>query len=201
MKELVGFLPKGWELAIQPTARFHGNHMRVQPEYALELGCEPDFNAHNDGAENPRPDNRTTMRTAAGHVHIGFTEGQDPKDPEHFQRCITLVKHLDLYLGVPSLLWDNDAKRRSMYGKAGAFRPKSYGVEYRTMSNRWLSDEGLMRYVYRQTVEGVQSLIRGERADDAGNKRIAQIINNSMSHRVSDMMLGYIKNPVIPHVG
>lgn len=155
----------GYELAIVPTAKFNGNHFRVQPEEAKELGCEPDYSAYT-GGENPRPDNRTTMRTAAGHIHIGFCDGADPKGPVHMQRCMTLVKHLDAYLGLPSLLWDGDAQRRSMYGKAGAFRPKSYGVEYRTLSNAWLLDEKLVRYVYRQTVKAVEALISGERFDD-----------------------------------
>jgi hypothetical protein len=162
MRQLAEAVAPKYRLEVVPTAKFHGNHMRVQPEEALELGCEPDFNAYT-GGENRRPDNNTTMRTAAGHVHVGFTEGADPKDPEHFQRCITLVKHLDAYLGVPSLLWDADSRRRSMYGKAGAFRPKPYGLEYRTLSNAWLLDERLMRYVYRQTIAAVESLMKGER--------------------------------------
>ncbi len=29
------------DIVIEPTAMFHGNHMRAQPEVALELGCEP----------------------------------------------------------------------------------------------------------------------------------------------------------------
>lgn len=155
----------GYDLAIVPTARFNGNHFRVQPEEAKELGCEPDFNAYT-GGENPRPDNRTTMRTAAGHIHIGFCEGADITDPVHIQRCMTLVKHLDAYLGLPSLYWDKDALRRSMYGKAGAFRPKSYGVEYRTLSNAWLLDERLVRYVYRQTIAAVKALMSGERFEE-----------------------------------
>lgn len=151
-----------YDIVIEPTARFHGNHMRVQPPEALELGCEPDFNAYTE-AENPRPDNRTTLRTAAGHVHIGFTEGADIRDPEHMQRCITLVKHLDVFLGLPSIIWDKDKKRRSMYGKAGCFRPKSYGVEYRTLSNAWLRSTELTGYVFDQVQQCVDYLKSGER--------------------------------------
>ena len=168
----------GYEIVITPTARFHGNHFRTLPEEAKELGCEPDFNAHEGGAENPKPDNRTTMRTGAGHIHIGFTEGVDPKDPEHIQRCCTLVKHLDAYLGVPSVLWDGDVKRRSMYGKAGAFRPKPYGVEYRTLSNAWVGNPDLMRYVYRQTIASVKALMKGERFNNDYDK-FRRIVDNS----------------------
>jgi hypothetical protein len=161
LSQLASMVPN-YEIVIQPTANFNGNHLNAQPEEALELGCEPDFNAYTEN-ENPRPDNKTTMRTAAGHVHIGFTEGADPKDPEHIRRCCTLVQQLDAFLGVPSLLWDPDRKRRMMYGKAGAFRPKSYGVEYRTLSNAWLKDPALVGYVFDQVQDCVSRLRSGEK--------------------------------------
>lgn len=159
--QLAGMVPK-FSLEIVPTAWFNGNHMRVQPKEALELGCEPDFNAYTE-AENPRPDNNTTMRTAAGHVHIGFTEGADVKDPEHMTKCVTLVKHLDVFLGLPSLCWDKDRQRRKMYGKAGCFRPKPYGVEYRTLSNAWLKSPELVGYIFDRVQQCVEYLKSGER--------------------------------------
>jgi len=180
LQQLAAMVPD-YELAIVPTATFHGNHMRVQPEVALELGCEPDFDAYK-AKENPRPNNRTTMRTAAGHVHIGFTEGADPQDPEHIQRCITLIKHLDVFIGLPSMLWDNDAKRRMMYGKAGAFRPKSYGVEYRTPSNAWLKHPDLVGYVFDQVQACVEFLKSGERVDPANQASVLDMINGKSNY-------------------
>lgn len=177
LEELRAMVP-GYELVIEPTAIFHGNHFRIQPEEAKELGCEPDFSAYTC-EENPRPDNHTTMRTAAGHIHLGFTNGADPRSPEHMMRCTTLVKHLDWYLGLPSLSWDNDTKRRSMYGKAGVFRPKSYGLEYRTLSNRWLSDERLTRYVYRQSITAIENLMEGHRFSIAKQRECQKCINHS----------------------
>jgi hypothetical protein len=171
--QLAAMVPD-YEIVIDPTAKFNGNHLNAQPEEALELGCEPDFNAYTEN-ENPRPDNNTTMRTAAGHVHIEFCEGADPKDPEHIRRCCTLVQQLDAFLGLPSLLWDNDKKRRKMYGKAGAFRPKSYGVEYRTLSNAWLKDPALVGYVFDQVQNCLTRLKSGEKVD---MKRGVQYINN-----------------------
>jgi hypothetical protein len=47
------------------------------------------------------------------------------------------------------------ALRRELYGKAGAFRPKPYGVEYRVLSNRWLNSEALIRWVYNQSQLGM----------------------------------------------
>jgi hypothetical protein len=45
-------------------------------------------------------------------------------------------------------LWDNDTMRRKMYGRYGAFRPKSYGVEYRALSNAWVRDPDLYDFIY-----------------------------------------------------
>jgi hypothetical protein len=158
LEQLRAAVPEEFEFVLQPTATFTKDHFDLQPDEAKELGCEPDFNAYT-GRENPRPDNKTTMRTASGHVHLGVRDTSDPHSPEHMIMCQTLVKQLDLWLGVPSLLYDSDAKRRTMYGQAGAFRPKPYGVEYRTLSNQWLSSPELIRWVFNQCQRAVENLI------------------------------------------
>ena len=94
---------------------------------ALTLGCDPDFNAWENGRANPRPNGSLDFRTGAGHVHIGWTSGASAYDSDHIDTCVALTKQLDYYLGVPSLIYDTDNKRRLMYGTAGAFRTKPYG--------------------------------------------------------------------------
>ena len=99
---------------------------------ALEFGCDPDFNAWANGKRNPRPKAQDhALRTCGGHVHIGyqFKTKQD---------LITFIKYCDLYLGVPAKLMDHGKERMQLYGKAGAFRWKSYGGEYRVLSNFWV---------------------------------------------------------------
>lgn len=150
-----------------PVANFSQQVMDAQPLEALELGCEPDFNAWENGAVNPRPNGKVNFRTGAGHVHIGWGNGFDINDPEHLEACCMVAKQLDYYLGLGSLFFDKEGgKRRVMYGAPGCFRPKPYGVEYRVLSNAWLKDEGLMRWVYRNTIAGVQALMSGIRAYD-----------------------------------
>lgn len=185
MKEMI---PADYEFAIVPSCRFNGNHFRIQPEEARELGCTPDFNAYT-GLANPRPDNKTTMRTASGHVHIGFCQDADVDSDEHRTRCATLIKQLDVYLGLPSLLFDNDKKRRAMYGAAGAFRPKPYGVEYRVLSNAWLLSEQRMRFVFNQTVKAVNDLVNGIRPNEVIRPQpIQQVINRSENFRVRALL-------------
>lgn len=176
MKDMV----PDYEFAIVPSCRFNGNHFRALPDEAKELGCTPDYNAYTM-KENLKPDNKSTMRTAAGHVHIGFIDNvADPLSDEHMTRCATLVKQLDCYLGLPSLIFDKDVSRRKMYGAAGAFRPKPYGVEYRVLSNAWLLSPERMRFVFNQTIKAINDLVEGERAvNRIGEHSLIGIINDS----------------------
>lgn len=160
MAQLKAMVPDYDHVAV-PVATFDEEYMKRQPKEALELGCDPDYNGWTMQA-NPRPDGDRPFRTASGHVHIGWDESQDIEDQDHLNRCSIVVKQLDFYLGLPSLIYDADTKRREMYGKAGAFRPKSYGCEYRTLSNAWLNSDKLKRWVYRACQAGVNAAMEGK---------------------------------------
>jgi hypothetical protein len=166
-----------YQVVAVPVADFDPAYMLQQPPEALELGCEPDFNAWS-GMANDRPNGDRPFRTASGHVHIGWTNGEEPQSPNHFARAMNAVKQMDFFLGLPSLAYDDDVKRRELYGKAGACRPKSYGVEYRTLSNAWLNRKELMGWVYRQVQEGMDRLMRGHALYEKYGD-IQQIINTS----------------------
>jgi Phage phiEco32-like COOH.NH2 ligase-type 2 len=149
-----------YEVVATPVAHFTEQYMKEQPKEALELGCEPDYCGWT-GDVNKRPDANRPMRTASGHIHIGWTEGQDIQNPSHQQRVNAVAQQMDFFLGLPSLFYDEDKERREMYGKAGALRYKSYGGEYRTLSNAWLKSEARMRFVYRNAIKGMQELMSG----------------------------------------
>lgn len=114
---------------------------------AWEFGCDPDYSAYGMH-RNPRPNADGTLRTFGGHVHVSWEKADSKNDKEFVQR---LIFFMDLYLGVPSILYDNDTLRRSLYGSAGSFRYKPYGVEYRSLSNFWLRSEALQKWVFRNT--------------------------------------------------
>lgn len=150
---------KGYDVVAVPVADFGAEYIAAQPDEAKELGCDPDYNAYT-GLENVKPDVNLPFRTASGHVHIGW--GEDiPDDLQHRATCEAVSRQMDFFLGLPSLFYDNDTRRREMYGKAGAFRPKSYGVEYRTLSNAWLKSEDLIKWVFRNAQRGVMELMEG----------------------------------------
>ena len=136
-------------LRAQPTIRFTRKQWNEIPDFAKELGCEPDFNAYTLEA-NPKPHTNKFMRTGSGHVHISWGDKvEDPFDTGWMANCAGLVKHLDHHLMPQAYKWDKDKERMELYGKAGAFRTKSYGVEYRVLSNAWLATEARIRYVFR----------------------------------------------------
>ena len=124
--------------------------MEKTPDEAKILGCEPDYNAYTGDLNQP-PNANTRMRTCAGHIHIGWTEGKDPLEQIHFEDCRRITQALDNSLYIFSHLWDTDTKRRQLYGRPGAFRPKPYGVEYRVLSNAWLKDKTLIDFVFAVT--------------------------------------------------
>lgn len=180
---------EGYNVVASPCADFDPGYFAKCSEDVRRLGCDPDYNAYT-GSKNSPPQGNQPFRTASGHVHIGWTTGADPFDQVHFEDCRAVIKQLDYALGCNSLLFDPDNRRRSLYGKAGAFRPKSYGVEYRVLSNVWLTDEALIEWVYDTTVKAVEHLGNGvnfdtlwgpgyaERTINRNNITMAKVISN-----------------------
>jgi hypothetical protein len=140
---------------------------QVDNPEARRFGCEPDFNAWT-GRKNPPPKpGHPNMRSAGGHVHV---ESDLPKKP--------LMQCMDLCCAVPAVLMDDGVERKKMYGKAGAYRPKPYGAEYRTLSNFWIKEEQLIRWVWKATEQAIKACASGLRLKkDAG--RIVDCINNN----------------------
>lgn len=164
MDELRAAVPADLEFLPVPSVKFPEAVMKAMPPEALMLGCDPDYNAYT-GELNPQPEAPERMRAAGGHVHVGWTEGADTTELAHFSSCVRLAKELDFALGLPSLFLDTDKNRRQLYGKAGAFRPKPYGMEYRSLSNFWIKEPWLREWVYDATQASVKRLLAGNDTD------------------------------------
>lgn len=177
LDQLRAKIPTHLEFSNAASAEFNIMHMMQQPESALELGCEPDYNAYT-GEANGRPDSHPTLRVAGGHFHLGWCKGAMPYDEDHFLKCQDVIKQMDYYVGAVSVLLDKDKRRRELYGKAGAFRPKSYGVEYRSPSNFWLFDQNYQRLCYRNIQLGYQHLEEGRFAYDKYGEAAKECIDN-----------------------
>jgi hypothetical protein len=179
-------LPTGYRLVNVPSVEFSPSVWRNTPSKAKILGCTPDFNAWT-GEVNPSPKPPVkTLRTASGHLHIGWIDGNaDMSDPVHIQTCKDLVKQFDWYLGAWSVGVDKDSKRRSLYGKAGAMRFKPYGVEYRVLSNFWLENEYRMLAVWNRMQRAIWDMKTGFLPGEnnaADTLLIKSIDSSKMSH-------------------
>jgi len=163
MAALKAMLPKGYSFCIEPHVRFPKEVFEAAPDEAKELGCTPDFNAWT-GSVNPPPNapDDPYLRTASGHIHIGWSKKGDepfsPSNEQHILNCCDMVKQLDWFLGAWSLLHDPDPVRRKLYGKAGAYRPKPYGVEYRVLSNFWIKTRELRLEVWNRLQKAAENM-------------------------------------------
>lgn len=154
--------------------RFNPKLLKKTP-HANVMGCSPDFNAWT-GKQNPRPRPKKGLRSFGGHIHI--EDG-----------TLETIKACDMTLGMWSVLVDGDSQRRKIYGKAGAHREKSYGVEYRVLSNFWCGEEEKIRTAYRltrkaQEIEGdVKILVE----QFGGADYIQRIINDGWKGSASEI--------------
>lgn len=138
-------------------------------EEGMKAGCSADFNVWSKTINDP-PDMTLDIRCAGAHVHIGYS---NPK-MEINER---IVKFMDLYLGVPSVIVDQKSKdRRKLYGKAGAFRQKPYGFEYRSLSNFWALDQTYLEWVY-ETVDLITSELVENFSFKFSKELITDIVN------------------------
>ena len=178
---LQGYVP-GFNVVAEPVALYDQKYWLLEvPAEAQTLGCDPDYNGWTYDQNPPPNPQGKLIRTASGHVHIGWTEDEDVFDTDHYMLCCQVARQMDYYLGIHSLLWDKDDTRRSLYGKAGAFRPKPYGVEYRVLSNRWLDSEALMRWVYEGVQAGMKAAFNNDWAEDKYGKLAENIINKNIT--------------------
>lgn len=175
----------GYTSVILPSAILSAKYID-RPE-AKVFGCDPDYNGWNY-QENVKPDvdEVGNLRTAGGHIHVGY-DFESEKD-----RAFT-VHWMDAILGLNSVLMDNSKEssdRRKVYGKAGSFRFKPYGLEYRVLSNFWIKDEGLIRWAYRSTDIALSRALSGQSLEeDAEN--IQRAINTSNAILAMQLMDKY----------
>jgi hypothetical protein len=142
------------------------NPVYLQTEQAQTFGCEPDYNVYTK-SENEAPELGGNLRCVGGHVHIGYP------NPEQ-ETTEKIVMMFDMLLTLPALFLDNDTRRREMYGKAGSFRFKMFGLEQRSLSNFWIHEEEDIRWVWNSTIGAVNMVLDGE-ADELIEKYSARV--------------------------
>ncbi len=166
-------------------------------EDELLFGCDPDFNA-DTMEENTMPDNDGSIkfRTTGGHVHIGmgnWGELHGGDDTIKHMLASKIIFVCDAILGLRSVLTDDGVSRKELYGKAGAYRVKPYGVEYRTLSNYWLFDEAEMRFIFDALSNILSDDREFERVSEfatLNRAEIVQAINNNDKELAIKLLAG-----------
>jgi len=145
MDDMVKKVNPDWEITHSPYAEIEKEIWDTVPKEAKELGCDPDYNYL--GKVNPNPTTKITnwakktkkgaLRTASGHIHIGWSKGERIDDPMHFEDARFVAAGF-YNKQVFKASTHEELNRLQYYGYNGAFRCKPYGVELRSPSNLWL---------------------------------------------------------------
>jgi hypothetical protein len=162
------------KLQISPHSVGDYNPADLQHPLAREAGCMPDWNVYTGELNDPPDFEATTLRCAGGHVHIGT----DIPTSDHKK----LIGALDALIAIPMLEHDHPL-RRTMYGKAGCYRLKDYGIEYRTPSNFWIFNSVRRRWIAEQVERALTSYAKLPMPKD-----IQSIINNHDTDRAAEYM-------------
>lgn len=157
----------------------------LEDDVAKVFGCDPDFDSWTlqmndiDGTAAME-----TFRSAGGHFHIGEKEATKEMLQDPYGK-VEVVKMLDIFQGIASIAIDDDKtapKRRALYGRAGAHRPKEYGVEYRALGNFWVRSPDLVLMMYELADRAVALTLDGkstEIIESIGETEIQRVINDS----------------------
>lgn len=132
----------GAQVSFQQSVVIDDETWQRAPDEIKRFGCNPTVNVHEEDFERGDGMNER-FRSAGGHIHLGVTKKIKAK-------YMNLVKVLDIVVGNTCVLIDRDpsnARRRKIYGRAGEFRLKPYGLEYRVPSNFWLKNYKLFSMV------------------------------------------------------
>ena len=195
----VGYkVPEGHNLDVSPSANFEEDQLE-HPE-SKRFGCDPDFDAWELAMNEPPECDNPNLRTCGGHVHVGKAEGDGNDFLLDPYGKITVVKLMDIFHGITSVILDSSpeaVERRKLYGKAGCHRPVSLegdglydGVEYRVLSNFWFKSPDLVMLVHSLTEDVLNFIREGDYErliEDIGEERIKDVINKGIvedAHKV-----------------
>ena len=160
----------GLKTLVKASAIF--DEEQLKHKQAQIFGCDPHWNVYTEEQESPDCVG-SLMRSCGGHVSIGYPE---PKNMH--EKLSIFIRNLDLFLGVPSVLIDGDVRRRETYGKAGVFRIKPFGIEYRTLSNFWIDKRQHVEYIFDGVLKAYDWTMKGKSL----NPQEQQIVRDTINH-------------------
>lgn len=174
---------EGYEFKTITSHTFELPYLQSIGSEAFRFGCDKDFDSWECNV-NPSVENTSGVRSAGGHIHVGYPKSSDRRMP------FRVTCMMDIFLAIPGILITSEMgkssqekDRRKLYGKAGSCRIKPYGVEHRTLSNFWLESEDLMRWVFQNTLLAYENKHKLEAILNKYQKgTIKNIINRSSGY-------------------
>lgn len=161
------------KLTIQSSFQISKEVMDAASDDDVAFGCEPSFNVYGTSPAPTMLPREFPFRFTGGHIHFAMPIAKD--------RLKRIVKACDLFGALPAVglfaSFDSPHRRLS-YGRAGEHRLPSYGLEYRTLSNAWLSDPRIAHLTFNL----VRGAVRASQVVDPdvlmSDEQLQDIINN-----------------------
>jgi hypothetical protein len=168
----IAYNPKA-RLSLASVAEVPMKYLREGEDKHIMFGCMPSKNVYDKQGEHAGNGRDLPIRFAGGHIHGGRQADSKAKE--------RMIRAMDALLGVPCVSmfaeYDNPV-RRQFYGLAGEWREPAHGLEYRTLSNAWLTHPAITHFVFELARKAMQfgqadlnGLIKGD------DKDIQRIIN------------------------
>jgi len=145
-----------WKIVSSSSSRFEKEEL--DSDTARQFGCEPSICVYTqDVSPRPSPDEVGNLRSFGFHIHIGFECDGNP-----ITSLERIIKGMDIFCGVGSILIDSDNDRRNIYGNAGdmRFRYLDNGitiVEYRTLGGAMSRNEEIIGWCYDRTMDAINA--------------------------------------------
>ncbi len=139
---------------------------------ALEFGCSPDLNVYGDKPSYRGDASKIPWRFAGGHIHI------DEEDND----CI---KCLDMIVGLvinEASEQEPERLRREYYGKAGVYRKKFYGLEWRVPSSAIFANEEVLLTYLNFIDKIVKTYNKIDKFPISDAQEVKEIINSGNSY-------------------
>lgn len=138
--DVIGGAVHSITLSEDTAAAFSQVDFMNQPENR-ELGCSPSRNAY--GSRPIRPEGYAdTKRFGGTHLNISTPDTTSSEDR-------SLVMAVDIAFAMPHMFTcnspDDEQLRRELYGRAGEYRRKDFGIEFRVLSSNFLNAYSITR--------------------------------------------------------
>ena len=177
---------KGMVLDFSVGQRITPTELRTLKPENQKFGCSESFNANESPIDLGMIDaTKVYTRYAGGHIHIGGD--WVPKIMKSHPDLV--IRLCDAIAGNTMVLFDRDpanVERRKLYGRAGEYRLPTCGVEYRTLSNFWMSNYQMYSLAFALVRLAVNAASTEKAAADALNDIYTEVTPDEIVRAINE---------------